>query len=71
VIHRDTVRARAWESAIQPQMFDPIEALIDVATRAETPEEGRRILRTFAEMFTETLGRQYRGVARQLLEERE
>jgi hypothetical protein len=71
VIHRDTVRAKAWESAVRPDLWHPVAALIDVATRAETPEEGRRNLRIFAEMYTDTVTKACRDTARKLREERE
>lgn len=71
MIHRDTVRAKAWESAICPERFNPVEALIDVAMRAETPEDGRRIIRTFAEQYTDSMRHRFQDVSRKLREERE
>lgn len=71
MVHRDTVRAKAWESAICPERFNPVEALIDVVTRAETPEDGRRVLRIFMREHVTHLTRRLRDTARKLREERE
>jgi hypothetical protein len=69
VIHRDTVRAAAWEAAVCPERFNPVEALINIAFQAEDGPDGQRIIKTFAEQYTDTLGHQYRDLARKLKEE--
>ena len=70
-VHRDVARCAAWESAARPDLWHPVTALIDVVTRAETPEEGRRLLRQFADMYVETITRDLQHVARKLKEERD
>ncbi|MGH2386518.1 MAG: hypothetical protein ACRDGB_15930 [Candidatus Limnocylindria bacterium] len=63
------IRALAIEAAYAPDRYDAVAALVDVATSAETPEDGRRAIRQFMGEYVERLRRMIRLETRKMKEE--